>query len=166
MSTSRLRSPAPPPPSLPPKQDLTARNSTSYLNIDFSNPPPIVLDEDQKLAAALRDTVRISPRPKSTLLPENSSAYHSSNHTGGSRGKYTYSQSIPDLVSLGKPQLPSARMAEQNKNPFEEDEVEPSGTGRVGPPKLAGTTTVTSRGIENTATTQPSRQKYNRTLSR
>ncbi len=57
---------------------------------------------------------------------------------------HSHSQSSPDMPSMAQPQLPSQRMAVQN--PFEQDEVEPSETGRVRAP--GGTKAAPVSGIE------------------
>lgn len=54
-----------------------------------------------------------------------------------------------------QPALPSARM-QQLKNPFEEDEIEPAGTGVIKPPDIR------NFALEGNGAVQPRRNKFSR----
>lgn len=151
MAIQRTRSPAPPPP--PPKDTLTSTSSQPS-----TRPESRYLNSD--LAEALKASVHIGTGPKpSTALAPPLTGQPINNNTdniavtqpspnpsvprrtpsplppGAAEGfmpTHGYSRSSPDMSSITQPQLPSQRMAVQN--PFEQDEMEPSGTGRVRAP--------------------------------
>ncbi|WVQ69976.1 uncharacterized protein L199_008200 [Kwoniella botswanensis] len=82
---------------------------------------------------------------------------------------HNYSHSSPDMSIIGQPSLPSTRMTQLTtqtpQNPFEDDEVEPAGTGRIKPP---GTGHISNRSfgnnsnLESEGLVQPNRAKFNR----
>ncbi|OCF36475.1 hypothetical protein I316_01724 [Kwoniella heveanensis BCC8398] len=77
-----------------------------------------------------------------------------------------YSQSSPDMSSIAQqPALPSARMSQLAvSNPFEEDEIEPAGTGRIKPPNghNANNKSIGGLGLEGDGLVQPTRTKFTR----
>ncbi|WVF72058.1 hypothetical protein IAT40_006870 [Kwoniella sp. CBS 6097] len=77
-----------------------------------------------------------------------------------------YSQSSPDMSSIAQqPALPSARMSQLAvSNPFEEDEIEPAGTGRIKPPGNGHNAqkSIGSLGLEGEGLVQPTRTKFTR----
>ena len=153
MIGQRQRSPAPPQP--PPKD---AKDESVYSSSTSTHPsilPSTNYDTryvNDNLAEAVKDSVHIGTTSKlappvslsrdqtdsvSRLYsdPQPSQAAHSrwtpsSNPSGNTfQPTHGYSQSSPDMSSITQPQLPSQRM--QGQNPFEQDEIEPNGTGRL-----------------------------------
>ncbi|WVQ98833.1 hypothetical protein IAU59_005964 [Kwoniella sp. CBS 9459] len=77
-----------------------------------------------------------------------------------------YSQSSPDMSSIAQqPALPLARMSQLAvSNPFEEDEIEPAGTGRIKPPGSGhnANKSIGALGLEGDGLVQPTRTKFTR----
>ncbi len=170
MNTQRAQSPAPPPPPKDTSNCISSRHPTfpsdsqsRYVNAD--------------LAEAVRDSVHIGsgPRPtsqtslvppllalekiKPSFIPPQPRRTPSPLPPGAaesSQPSHGYSKSSPDMSSMMQPQLPSQRMGVQN--PFEQDEVEPTGTGRIRAP---GGTSGTL-GIEGSGVMPSSRTKFSR----
>ena len=171
MNTQRARSPAPP---LPPSKD---HSSSSHSTFSSNRPDSRYVNLD--LAEAVRDSVHIGSEPRAllapalpTIRPTNNISSNSSSRSiprrtpsplppGASEGyqaTHGYSQSSSDMSMMPQPQLPSQRMAVQN--PFELDEVEPTGTGRIKPPGVNA-----HSGIESSAMHHPGRAKINRAMT-
>ena len=172
MSSSRSRTPAPPP--TPPKDTSSFINSSSYPSTHASTDSRYV---NVDLAEAVRDSVHIRSEPKSSSFPP--SLGGDLTNTASSRPSqprrtpsalspstastfqpsHSFSQTPSNMQSMAQPQLPSQRMATQTiQNPFEQDEVEPSGTGRVRPPGAAKP----ASGLEGVGSESVSRAKFNR----
>ena len=114
------------PPPLPPPKEYNSSRQSSYTNQPRTNTNYNHTD----LAAAIRDTVHITPKSSDTSL-------RSSNNRG--QGQYqhqspnlhsshSYTRSSPDMSHITQqqgqqPMLPSAMV--QAVNPFDEDEIEP-----------------------------------------
>lgn len=155
----------------PPKDQFLSPNS-DYIN--------------QDLAEAVRDSVRIKSSPSSNQSHNSYSSAQPPDdpytHTGTRRTpspnpprpidvfnptKPSYDEVSPswpevdnfDAMASGpasdQPALPSARM-QQLQNPFEEDEIEPVGTGPVKPPGFRNFT------LEENGTVHPRRTKFSR----
>jgi hypothetical protein len=79
---------------------------------------------------------------------------------------HNYSQSSPDMSAISQPQLPSALMARASvaQNPFEQDEVEPMGSGRVRPP--GALPSKGALGMEGAGVVAPNRAKFSRATAR
>ncbi|WWC60957.1 uncharacterized protein I303_103534 [Kwoniella dejecticola CBS 10117] len=83
---------------------------------------------------------------------------------------HNYSHSSPDMSIMTNPQgqqpaLPSARMSQMApQNPFEDDEIEPAGTGRIKPPGSghAPNRSFGGTSIESDGFVQPHRAKFGR----
>lgn len=169
----RTRSPAPPPP--PPKDtsnghgqksrshstnNTSASTESRYVNVD--------------LAEAVRDSVHIGssslapPPPTTSELTNINETYLRRTPSPLPPGAGTsfqpshgYSKSSPDMSSMAQPQLPSQRIATATtavQNPFEQDEVEPVGNGRLRPPGAAQP----ALGIEGPGVVPVSRAKFSR----
>lgn len=155
----------------PPKDQFLSPNS-DYIN--------------QDLAEAVRDSVRIKSSPSSNQSHNSYSSAQPPDdpytHTGTRRTpspnpprpidvfnptKPSYDEVSPSWPEVdnfdamasgpasGQPALPSARM-QQLQNPFEEDEIEPVGTGPVKPPGFRNFT------LEENGTVHPRRTKFSR----
>ncbi|KAK4686390.1 hypothetical protein P7C73_g3737, partial [Tremellales sp. Uapishka_1] len=164
------RGPSPLPP-LPPKdrpQSAFTAASTVYLTPSTHS---------GHLADALRDSVHIrssredvnnqdagaqttsyrslDPNTRSSILQPRRTPSPSFQPT------HHHSQSSPDMASIAQPNLPSTQMRLANRNPFEDDEVEPVGSGRVKPPPVGKG----SWGPEGTGTVPSTRQSFNRSMT-
>nr|KIR85599.1 hypothetical protein I308_04295 [Cryptococcus tetragattii IND107] len=153
----------------PPPKDQFLSANTGYIN--------------QDLAEAVRDSVRIkSPDWSNRSYNSYSSAQQFDDpytHTGTRRtpspnpprpinvfqpNKPSYNDLSPEVDNFddmasdpasAQPALPSARM-QQLKNPFEEDEIEPAGTGAIKPPDIR------NFALEGNGAVQPRRNKFSR----
>lgn len=153
----------------PPPKDQFLSANTGYIN--------------QDLAEAVRDSVRIkSPDWSNRSYNSYSSAQQFDDpytHTGTRRtpspnpprpinvfqpNKPSYNDLSPEVDNFddmasdpasAQPALPSARM-QQLKNPFEEDEIEPAGTGAIKPPDIR------NFALEGNGAGQPRRNKFSR----
>ncbi|WRT67268.1 uncharacterized protein IL334_004235 [Kwoniella shivajii] len=101
--------------------------------------------------------------PSPNIIPQQNSQSQNMNTF---QPTHHYSQSSPDMSSVSQqPSLPSTRMKEMvPQNPFEDDEIEPTGNGRIKPP---GSGHVPNRSfggtsLESDGTIQPNRTKFNR----
>lgn len=134
---------ASPSPSRPPPPPPKAKEESGYGHLpplDFSSPPSTSRYVDGQLADAIHDSVQIGssrlttaqPRraPSPAGIPRPSTTYLAApvQHPATSQ----HHRSSSDMSGIVQPQLPSKMMAA--RNPFEEDEVEPVGQGRVRPP--------------------------------
>ncbi|ADV19588.1 hypothetical protein I305_03019 [Cryptococcus gattii E566] len=153
----------------PPPKDQFLSANTDYIN--------------QDLAEAVRDSVHIkSPDWSNRGNNSYSSAQQFDDpytHTGTRRtpspnpprpinvfqpNKPSYNDLSPEVDNFdamasdpasAQPALPSARM-QQLKNPFEEDEIEPAGTGAIKPPDIR------NFALEGNGAVQPRRNKFSR----
>lgn len=94
----------------------------------------------ERLVDALRESVVISP-PSASYQPA-----------------HNYSRSTGGMVNVAPPQL---NHVQRTLNPFEEDEVEPEGDGRIRPPSLAAPV----MSGEAAGVIPPSRAKFSRASS-
>ncbi|WVO20786.1 uncharacterized protein IAS62_002086 [Cryptococcus decagattii] len=152
----------------PPPKDQFLSANTDYIN--------------QDLAEAVRDSVRIKSPDWSNRSYNSSSAQQFDDpytHTGTRRtpipnpprpinvfqpNKPSHNDLSPEVDNFdamasgpasAQPALPSARM-QQLKNPFEEDEIEPAGTGAIKPPDIRNCA------LEGNGAAQPKRNKFSR----
>ena len=176
MSAQGARFPAPPPP--PPKD--------SHINSSYRStlPPPRPQSRfiNSELAEAVRDSVHIgssqqsvdlappftdftanqsSKQPQKGSLPRRTPSPLPPGAAEPFIPSHGYSQSSPDMSAMSRPQLPSQRMAEQN--PFEQDELEPAGSGRIRAPE--GVRSVQGTTMDGSGVIPPSRAKFNRAFT-
>jgi hypothetical protein len=168
-------------PKLPSKDNQSRHTTTTPTTT--STRPSSIFDAHQSssrsryvnddLAEAVRDSVQIGPgrqeaRHKASherLAPPLSTTVTHPAHGRTSplamqtsfQPSHGYSQSSPDMASIAQPALPSQRMQAINQNPFEEDEIEPAGTGRIKPPKV--------QAVEAHGQITPTRAKFARTAT-
>ncbi|WVQ78360.1 hypothetical protein IAT38_000445 [Cryptococcus sp. DSM 104549] len=116
------------------------------------------------------------PHPAAAARPisafHSAPSYHSTHSHSSAHAQDPLSPASPDLDSdlmiTGQPALSSARLQQmqqqqQVQNPFEEDEVEPAGTGRVRPPgSHAAKESFGGGEMEGAGVVQPQRVKFSR----
>lgn len=142
---------------------------------DYSLAPPSSLPSTHPdLPEAFRDVVQISPAVAGAATLESTSVpdSHYIRRTPSPRVPAAYNGCTSgDMSAVGHPQLPSQVMRGSNQNPFEQDEIEPAGSGRVQPPQaraaVAGGSSSSNGALayESAGTVAPNRAKFSRTAT-
>ncbi|WWC89899.1 uncharacterized protein L201_004828 [Kwoniella dendrophila CBS 6074] len=146
--------------------DTTSTNNNGILNNNNNNhrQPPL---------PSLNPLIpRRTPSPNVPNISQDNKMNTTSPSSSSYQPTHNYSQSSPDMSLImsnlpQQPSLPSARMNQlAPKNPFEDDEIEPSGQGRIKPPGSGHTQQNKSFGggtsLESDGLIQHNRAKFNR----